>query len=257
MKRSLGKSLGLSLVFALVLALAAPGLARGQAAAPSDDQVKERLAFIETALKAGQPRAETWFYGWLGAYSVGTLAGGILGGSHWADTKIEKGETVNDRESAEGLLVGGATFLLGVGSLLVDPFSPALVPDELRAAPETTAEERRAKLERAEKMLRDCAQREIRGRSLTTHLLNIGANAAGAVIIKAAFKQSWGSALVNFVSGEAFSLLNIFTQPMRAARDLKDYEAKYQGGKEPTPPAPAAKWSLSASPFGFTLRYEF
>jgi hypothetical protein len=248
----------LALAITLIITLAAPGLARAQAAATSDDQVKERLAFIENVLKAGQPRAETWFYGWLGAYSAGSLASGILAGSHWSDTKVETGETVNDRESAEGLFVGGATFILGVGNLILDPFKPALVPDELRALPESSAEERRAKLERAEKMLRDCARQEKRGRGLGTHLLNLGANAAGAVVLKAFLKQSWGNALVNFAGGEAISLLTIFTQPMRAVRDLKEYEAKFGEGKGSTAPAPAApKWSLSASPFGFTLRYEF
>jgi hypothetical protein len=258
MDRRLVKSLGLGVVVTLVLFLVSPVPVRAQGAALSDEQVKERLAFIDNALKAGQPRAETWFYGWLGAYSVGSLAGGILAGTQWADTKIEGGETVNDRESAEGMLVTGATFLLGVGSLLVDPFQPALAPDELRRIPESTQEERLAKLERAEKMLSDCARRETSGRSLTYHLLNIGANAAGAVVIKAAFHQSWGSALVTFASGEAVSLLNIFTQPMRAVRDLKDYEAKYLGkGGALTSATTERKWSLSVWPGGLTFRYEF
>ncbi len=258
MKHRLDRAFVLGVVVALILSLVAPPAARAQATALSDEQVKERLAFIETALEAGRPRAETWFYGWLGAYSVGSLAGGILAGSHWTDTKVEGAETVNDREYAEGMLVGGATFLLGVGSLVVNPFKPALVPDELRAVPESSMEERRAKLERAEKMLRDCARQETAGRGLGTHLLNLGANAAGAVVIKAAFRQSWRSALVNFAGGEAISLLNIFTQPMRAVRDLKAYEAKFQDGKGAAEPAPAApRWSLSVSPAGFTLRYEF
>ena len=258
MKHRLDKFLGLGLAAALILSLVAPAAVRAQSAPLSDEQVKERLAFIGAALEAGRPRAETWYYGWLGAYSVGSLAGGVLAGSHWNDTKVEGAETVDDREFAEGMLVGGATFLLGAGSLLVDPFKPALVPDELRAAPENSAEERRAKLERAEKMLRDCARQEIKGRGLGAHLLNLGANAAGAVVIKAAFKQSWGSALVNFAGGEAISLLNIFSQPMRAVRDLKAYEAKFQDGKGAVAPAPVApRWSLGLSPAGFSLRYEF
>jgi hypothetical protein len=34
-----------------------------QDAALSDDQVKERLAFITNALEAGQPGARRWWYG--------------------------------------------------------------------------------------------------------------------------------------------------------------------------------------------------
>ena len=259
MKRMMSRTFCLGLVFALILQVIPSGSARGQqAAALSDEQVTERLAFIESALEAGRPRAETWYYGWLGAYSVGSLACGIVAGTNWANTKIVDGQAVKNRKSAEGMLINGVVLLLGVGDLVVDPFKPALVSGELRALPASSAEERRAKLERAEKMLRDCARRETYGRSLTNHLLNIGANAAGAVILKAAFKQSWGDALVNFASGEAVSLLTIFTQPTRATRDLKAYEAKYLGKGGAVLPAPAErKWSLSVGPGGLTFRYEF
>ena len=258
MMRIINRLLTSAMVAVFLLSVVSGSLLRAQGVTLSDDQVKERLAYLENVLKAGQPRAETWFYGWLGAYSVGGIAGGILAGTQWADKKIENGETVPDRESAESMLVSGATFVLGIGSMIVDPFEPALGPDELPRLPENSQEERRSKLERAEKMLRDCAQRERRGRSLTTHLLNIGANAAGAVVIKAAFRQSWGSALVNFASSEAVSLLTIFTQPTRAVRDLQDYEAKFQGGKGAEMPAPAEhRWSLGVGPGGLTLRYDF
>jgi hypothetical protein len=243
---------------ALLLALAFLASAYAQEAALSDEQVKERLGYIENALRAGQPRAGTWWYGWIAAYSAGAVAGGILAGSHWHDTKLEGAETVPDREFAEGMLVGGATFALGVGSLLVNPFAPAHAPKKLASMPENTLAERRTKLEKAEEILRRCARREASGRSLTTHLLNIGANAAAAIVTKAGFHQSWGNALITFATGEAVSLLNIFTQPMRATRDLKDYEAKYLGKMGTAMQASAErKWTLSVWPGGLTFRLEF
>jgi hypothetical protein len=247
------------LVIALILQLVPSGVARAQqTAALSDEQVKERLGYIETALKAGQPRAGRWYYGWIAAYSVGAVAGGILAGSHWTDTKIEGGETVRDREFAEGMLVGGATFVFGVGALLIDPFTPATAPRKLGRLPGGTAEERRTKLEKAEELLRRCARREASGRSLTTHLLNIGGNAAAGIVTKTVFNQSWGNALITFASGEAVSLLNIFTQPMRATRDLKEYEAKYLGKNGGSMLAPPERhWSLRVWPGGFTFRLEF
>jgi hypothetical protein len=258
MDRRFKKSLVVGAVVALVLSLLCPGFARAQEASLTDEQVKERLGSIESALKAGQPRAETWWYGWIGAYYTGALAGGILAASRWTDRKIEDGETVPDRKFAEGMLVSGATLVLGVGGLIIDPFTPAYASDKLRPMPENTAEERLAKLEKAEELLRQCARRERSGRSWSIQLLNAGANAAGAVALKAAFHQSWGSALVSFASGEAISLLNIFTQPMRAVRDLNDYEAKYLGKAGSATPMPAErKWTLSAWPGGLTLSFEF
>jgi hypothetical protein len=249
-----------AVVVALVLQLVPSGIARAQeTAAFPDDQVQQRLSYIESVLKAGQPRAGTWYYGWIAAYTVGAAAGGILAGSHWTDRKEGTGgETVPDREFAEGMLVGGATFVLGVGALLVDPFTPATAARKLGRVPGNTAEERRAKLQQAEDLLRKCARREWAGRSLRTHLMNIGGNVAAGIVTKTVFKQSWTNALIAFASGEAVSLLNIYTQPMRATRDLKDYEAKYLGQKGgPALALQERKWTLSAWPGGLTFRLEF
>jgi hypothetical protein len=258
MKKVIDRSFCLGLALALVLQVIPSGTARAQGTALSDEQVKERLGFITDALKAGQPRAGTWYYGWTAAYGAGAVVLGFLAGSHWHDTKLEGTETVADREFAEGMLVGGATFALGVGGMLIDPFVPARAPRKLAALPEGSPVERAAKLKRAEDLLRECAARERRGRSLTTHLLNLGANAAGAVVTKFGFNQSWGSALVSFALGEGVSLLNIFTQPTRATHDLASYEAKYLAGKGGVAlPQAERRWTLSAGPRSLTFRYEF
>lgn len=243
---------------AMIVLLSSLTAAYAQQPGLSDEQVKDRLVFITNALDAGQPRAGTWYYGWVAAYSVGAVAGGILAGSHWGDEKLEGAETVPDREFAEGMLVGGGAFVLGVGGMLIDPFVPATAPRRLRLLPETTFMERLEKLRRAEALLRQCARREKRGRSLNTHLLNAGANAAAGIVIKAAFHRSWGSALITFVSGQAVSLLNIFTQPMQATRDLKRYESAFARDVVPPSLAPAERqWSLGIWPGGISFRLQF
>ncbi len=243
---------------AMVALLSGLTAAYAQQAALSDEQVKDRLRFIANALDAGQPGAGTWYYGWLTAHSIGAVASGILAGSHWTDTRVEDTETVPDREFAEGMLVGGATFAVGVGGMLLDPFVPATAPRKLRALPETTSLERLEKLRRAEDLLRRCARREENGRSLKTHLLNAGVNAAAGIVIKAAFRRSWGSALITFAGGEAVSLLSIFTQPMRATRDLKRYESGFAGDGVPPSLSPAGpQWSLGMGPGGISFRLQF
>jgi hypothetical protein len=243
---------------AMVMLLSSLTAAYAQKAALSDEQVKERLGFIVKALNAGQPRAGMWSYGWLAAYSAGAVAGGILTGSHWADQKLEGAETVPDREFAEGMLVGGSTLALGVAGFLLDPFVPATASRKLRSLPETTSMERLGKLRRAEELLRQCARREKRGRSLKTHFLNAGVNAAAGIVTKAAFHRSWGSVLITFASGEAVSLLNIFTQPMRATRDLEKYESGFAGDGGPRSVASAeCQWSLGIWPGGIGFRLQF
>ena len=218
---------------ALLLAILVPAF--GQATgAPSDDEVKARLGFIQAALDAGRGRARTWYYGWLGGYAAATAVQGGLAIGNAKDIKpvsdAVSDDVNSDRKFAADMLVGGATTALGIVGLLIDPFTPLSAPGALRSLPEGTPEERLAKLRKAEDLLRQCARREKDGRGLTTHLLNLGVNGAAGIVTAAAFKRPWTDGLLNFGIGEAVSLLNIFTQPCRAVRDLKTYESSYPGG---------------------------
>lgn len=258
MKSFFKRSLVPSLALALVLQLWPWASARAQQPQVSDEQAKERLSFIETALNGGKPNAKTWYYGWLAGYSASAVTMGILAGVHWDDTTLEGTESVPDQEFAQDMLVGGATFALGAAGLLLDPFVPAYASKKVGRLPDSTPEERQLKLERAEAYLRACAKREVRGRSLTTHLLNIGVNAAAGIVTSAAFHRPWTDGLSTFAVGEVISLVTIFTQPMRATHDLANYEAKYLGKTGTVVTAePERKWTLSAWAGGFTFRYEF
>jgi hypothetical protein len=137
----------------------------------------------------------------------------------------------------------------------MEPFTPAAAAKKLSAYPETSAAERLAKLKRAEELLRQCARREKAGRGLVTHLLNAGVNAAAGVVTVVAFDRPAADGLTTFAIGEAVSLLNIFTQPMRAVRDLKKYEAGYPTAAAGE--APRLTWSLTAWPGGVGLRLQF
>jgi hypothetical protein len=236
-------------IVAAALLLTNVAVIQAQQAPISDQQVKERLAFITQALEDGQPRAKTWWYGWIAGFSAGAATMGVLAATEW--------ETAPDVDNsfAQDMLVGSATFALGVVGLAIDPFSPATAAKKLRPLPETTSLERQAKLKRAEELLRECARREKSGRSLTTHLLNAGVNAAAGVVTVVAFDRPATDGLITFATGEAISLLNIFTQPMRATHDLKKYEAGYPAAAAAA--APRLTWSLSVFPGGFGLHVKF
>jgi len=241
----------------LVILLANLSVAYAQEASPSEEQVKARLAFITGALDAGQSRARTWWYGWIAAYSAGAVTMGVLAATNWNKPAVETFAPVPepDRGFAQDMLVGSATFALGVAGLLIDPFVPATAARKLRPLPEATSMERLAKLRRAEELLRQCARREKDGRSMKTHLMNAGVNAAAGVVTAAAFKRPWTDGLITFATGEAVSLLNIFTQPMRATRDLKKYEAGDLGNSGVS--TPARTWSLGVSPGCLSFRMQF
>jgi hypothetical protein len=233
----------------LILFLANIAAVYAQETALSDEQVKERLAFITKALEDGQPGAKRWWYGWIAGYSAGAAAMGVVAATSW-----ENAPEI-DNSSAEDMLIGSATFALGVVGLVIDPFTPATAAKKLRPLPETTELERQAKLMRAEELLRRCAKREKSGRGLTTHLLNVGVNAAAGVVTVVAFDRPTADGLVTFAIGEAVSLLTIFTQPMRATHDLKKYEAGDSAAAAAAPPR--LTWSVSAWPGGVGLRLQF
>jgi len=215
---------------AAVLMLAVSGFAPAQERqVPARDEASARLGFIEGVLREAQPRARTWWYGWLGAYSAGTAVSWGLAKAHWDDVKVEgtapDTRTVRDRGFAEDMLVGGGTFALGVVGLAISPFSPASASAKLARLPDATPDDRRIKRLRAEELLRQCAKRGREGRGWVTHLLNIGVNAVAGVVTSVAFDRPWTDGLVTFALGESVSLLNIFSQPTRAIRDLEAYES--------------------------------
>jgi hypothetical protein len=211
----------LGAVLVLTAALSGGALAQQTADLP-DEQVKERLGFLENALVSAQPRAKLWWYGWIAGYSAGALIQGTLAAVNWD----KKGD---DKDFAEDMLVGGATCALGAGGLLISPFVPAYRPAGLGSLPEGTPEERQAKLLRAEELMRECARREKEGRGWLTHGLNLGVNVAAGLVTVLAFDRHWSEGLITFAISESVSLLNIFTQPRRAQRDLKNYEIRYLG----------------------------
>jgi hypothetical protein len=247
MRRQLKRYSGVTLFIMLV----SLGAAYAQETASlSEEQVKERLSFIENALHSAQPRARTWWYGWIGGYSAGAIIQGSLSAANW--NKKDK------RDFAEDMLVGSATCALGVGGLLIDPFIPAYAPRKMRQMPESTSEERRAKLMKAEELLRECARREKDGQGWLTHMLNLGANIAGGLVTVFVFDRSWSEGLVTFAVSESVSLLNIYSQPRRAIRDLHNYEIKYLGRQgAPIVEPGEGHWFFSIYSCGFSVRVQF
>lgn len=222
------------MIIGMVVGLTATG-AFAQKAQLNDGQVRERLTYIENALYDAQPGAQAWWYTWMSLYTTGTVVQGSLAGTHWTDWKYEIKHHVymrkiRNRSFAEDMLVGGCTTAIGLGGKLIFPFKPAYLPDRLRSMSANTPAERMEKLGRAEEILRACAETEMDGWGWITHVLNIVVNAGAGLTTVLAFNRPWTDGLITFAQGEAVSLIDVFSQPRRAIKDLKNYEAKYGKG---------------------------
>ena len=74
----------------------------------------------------------------------------------------------------------------------------------------------------------------------------------------ARFPQEMADGLITFALGESVSLMNIYTQPRRAIRDLKNYEAGAFGRQEASfYEPPQRKWEIGLSPGGFSVAFRF
>jgi hypothetical protein len=158
-----------------------------------------------------------------------------LAGTNWHNSKYEikyhvYTRKIRNRGFAEDMMIGGFTTFFGVAGKLVFPFEPAYMPDNLRAMPSDTPEQRMAKLKKGEEILRICAQTEEDGWGWLTHVLNIVVNASAGITTVFAFHRPWTDGLITFGEGEAVSLIDVFSQPRRAISDYRTYQGKYLGG---------------------------
>jgi hypothetical protein len=141
-----------------IAALVGDPLVAAAADARSDDEIVERLAFMESRLDRATPRATLWWSGWYYGYMAITVgqAGFAL--------------AVKDRGLRIDTAVGAAFSSVGVVGLGAFEFPPLHASARLAALPARTPEERRKKLARAERLLEACARSEALGRSWIPHV---------------------------------------------------------------------------------------
>ncbi|MEP7049772.1 MAG: hypothetical protein ABJB12_05440 [Pseudomonadota bacterium] len=202
----------------------------------SDATAARRTQFIQERLDQGTTSARWWWYGWLGGYSVATLAQGAAG------------LATHDEAFRASMLVGAAGSGLGILSVIAMPFPPTYAASELRASNGMTAQQRQALALRS---LKSCADAENLGRSWLPHALGVAVAAAQGLVLWIGFDRPVDgaeSAAVSLVVGEA----QIFTQPMRAVDDLASYERQFSRSN-----GSGLKWRLAPSPRGLALRGEW
>jgi hypothetical protein len=237
----------LSAIALALLLCAAPATAEPPRAAParSDADVARRLAFIEARLTRGSVAAnrwwDAWFYGWT-ALTAAQAAVALA---------------TTDPGLRTDMAVGAVSSSLGVIPLGLFPFPPRLAAGELRALPEGTNEERRRKLARAERLLRDSADAEAFGRSWMNHALGGAVSVGFGLLLGLGYRRPV-SGVINAVGGIALCELEIFTQPTAAIDDLRAYQQWAGRGPVPeTRSAAKASWTLIPHAGGLGVAVQF
>lgn len=231
-------------VFALLL-LPATRLAAQEAGDVGDDEVKSRLASIQDSFDAGQNAADLWQYGWLSGYSAATVG------------QLAIFSNTNDENRRQDMLVGAVTTALGVGGQLIFPLQAGRFAVRLRGMPADTPEARRIKLAAAEGYFRKAAAQETFGRSWKTQSMALAVNLAAGLTIWLHYDRSARDGFVTFAVGQIVAETQIFSQPMRAVRDLREYEQRTGFGAPGMAATPRHNWYVRAAPGDFVVGYRF
>lgn len=240
------RMLGALGVLAASVAQASPSFAQGShdgppSAAVPDNKVAGRVAFIQARLDAGTPAATLWSYGWLGIYGAVTLGQfGIALGT-------------KDPGFRADMAVGAASASLGVLPFALTPFTPRFAAAQLRALPARTAEERRRKLARAERLLKKCADTERGGHTWLPHVLGTAVAAAWGVVLVAAYDRA-RSGFFNTLGGVVVVEAQILTEPTAA---VSDWDAYVNGAYRSAAAPRGVTFALAPAPGGIGLAARF
>lgn len=198
-----------------------------------------RTEFIESRLEEDRRHAEYWQYGWSTFYAVSAVAQTAL----WIDA--------DNNDDRVNYSIGAVKSVGGLVDILLRPHPGRHGATPLLDLPQETAEQKHARLERSETLLRASAERAASRYTWKPHIKIVGVNLiAGALI--AAFGDE-GDALTSTAIGIAIGEANIWTQPTRTETDWREYQQQF-----PTTGATQTSgWHLVPIKRGLALQTHF
>lgn len=207
--------------------------------------VHERIQYIESALNKSKPSVNRWWYGWLGGYSVATVAQGAVY------------FTSKDIRTKQDMALGSATTILGAGLQVFTPLNNGRDADLIASLPESTLSEQQIKLQEAEELFKADAMAEKAGRSWQIHALNQAVNLGSGLITWLAYKRSVWDGVSNFLLNTAITETQIWTQPTQTLKDYKNYCRKYKSGSNSVASQLQPQYFLRTYPGGASLSIVF
>lgn len=207
----------------------------------SEAEVARRYEFIRDRLDASKLHAQIWYGSWL-AISAGS---GIYG-------VVEAARSDNDSDRADGV-AGAILGTIGVGYVVFVPLQARHGADRLRELPDATPEQRRIRLERAQEILQEDAERaQIASSSWKAHLAGAAVGlVAGAAVW--AVSRNPTPAIITGVTGIVGSEAQFWAEPLQPQQDLRDYVKEFGLA----PPQSTVRWHLAPARDGLAVRFDF
>ncbi len=210
------------------------------AQAPPDEEVERRLAFIGDRLDARRLHTEIWQGAWTGI-NGGTAV--ILGIS---------ASRINSRDDRIAFGTQSVLALIGLGDqYLIRPIPGLNGVGSIRRLPDTTPEQKKEKLAKAEAILWASANREAERTDWPYHLGNAALNSAAGAVIGIFGKTKDG--IIAGASGFLGGIVYAFSEPWGRQQDWRDYQRFRKG----LPYAQSSGWSVTANAGMLSLHYQF
>jgi hypothetical protein len=217
-----------------------PALAAGEhvqliATSSCASATRDRLDWIVQRLDARERYADLWWKGWLGVYATGAVVQSARAGF-----RDDRGKRADD-------IVGAVKAVGGVTRLALSQPTARHGADPLRTETPGSESACRELLAQGENLLRQAADESERRWDWKAHLVNVGINLAGAVVVTEGFDENdgWASAGVGIAVGEAM----LWSHPWTGRDDVEDYQAQFATGNTLGP-----RWAVL--PYGRGLRLQ-
>ena len=240
----------LTLAFALVCA-APHGASAQSVVTPSanvdsadDADVRRRLEHIERHLASEQAPGCRWQWIW-------TVGQGVLAVAQGVGVFV-----FTDRATQPGMIVGAITALVGGVPMVLFPLDACSAPGRLAGMPAGTSAERRARLRRAEQVLRVSAEGEAFGTGwIVRSLAYVIATGAGAALWLGYGQRE--SAAITFGLDAIGGELQIRTQPVGSVYVWNQYVREHPEAGRTVSATTLSTLRMALTPAGFTLGGRF
>jgi hypothetical protein len=212
---------------------------------PVDSLIEKQLQDLRGTVPHEAVRFQRWWYGWLAGYGAATAVQGAVS------------LTTEDKTLRQDMALGAATTLLGAAGQIISPMF-AYDSQLLTSLDELKADSAGAlSRDQYAELLKALAIREKEGRSWKTHATACAVNLGSGLITWLGFKRTFKDGLQNFAINTVVTELQIWTQPVRAAKAYKKYY-DYEGAEENSYPLkPESEWNVSVYPGGFAFSVTF
>jgi hypothetical protein len=227
----------IAFILSLILILESPLLL-----SQSSYRTPASIRDFQQTVQSDKKNAKIWWCSWIGGYSALTAVQGMVAISS------------DEKSVRQDMVLGAATTFLGAVGTILSPVVPGksyMLDQGFRANDSSKT------MNYYETMLREIAAREKAGRSWKVHAAAGVVDLGSGLVTWLGYKRTVWDGVINFALNTVIAEAQIWSQPMRAARDYKKYLAAKGRNLPITLEKPKNRLYFGAYPGGLMIKAVF